>query len=559
MKGTAVLQQYNYAYGQMELSSGIVNAAKNNDQLARVESFFEENSQTGNTKQWEQRFGYNELGRISDVQEYQGTTGNQTYAHRFTYDRFGNQYRRKVDQSSNVPANIELASGILPIEIRQSTDLLGNNADIDKETNRFNTSTTNIVYDESGNVIRDEKFRQLNYQYDANGRMIKVSNLADQVIGESVYDGLGQRVATKVGDVWKTFVYDISGQIVAEYGGESLQQSSAVRYLFTDWQSSTRTITNAAGVVESRMDYTAFGEEISAGVGNRTPAQGYTQTDVRNRYALMERDEATGLDHTLWRKNENKAGRWTSPDPYKGSMSLGDPQSFNRYSYTQNDPVNFVDPSGLNESIVFIYPTNCRPNPNWETEADKYICDVGIHIMNIAGGSSGGGTDFGGSCVEPGNGPPQQSSCDPLKWYQKYAACWARCFNRHRLDNSIRDLGKSLGLSDRVSNAAANLTITASAAAVINQGLNATSFGKKPRVGLGAPGASPKGAPTSWQHTISGRIGRALDMPVIGRVGRAVGRASAYGSAGLLAFEVGFTQGIYSSCQATCALETRCN
>jgi RHS repeat-associated protein len=62
---------------------------------------------------------------------------------------------------------------------------------------------------------------------------------------------------------------------------------------------------------------------------------------------MTERDEATGLDHTWWRKYESSAGRWTSPDPYGGSMTIGDPQSFNRYSYVENDPVNFVDPSGL--------------------------------------------------------------------------------------------------------------------------------------------------------------------------------------------------------------------
>jgi RHS repeat-associated protein len=54
-----------------------------------------------------------------------------------------------------------------------------------------------------------------------------------------------------------------------------------------------------------------------------------------------------GLDHTWFRKNENKAGRWTSPDPYNGSATIGDPQSFNRYSYVTNQPTNFVDPSGL--------------------------------------------------------------------------------------------------------------------------------------------------------------------------------------------------------------------
>jgi RHS repeat-associated protein len=65
------------------------------------------------------------------------------------------------------------------------------------------------------------------------------------------------------------------------------------------------------------------------------------------RYASMERDDTTGLDHTWWRKLENSSGRWTSPDPYHGSMAGRRPQSFNRYSYVENDPINLVDPSGL--------------------------------------------------------------------------------------------------------------------------------------------------------------------------------------------------------------------
>jgi RHS repeat-associated protein len=62
---------------------------------------------------------------------------------------------------------------------------------------------------------------------------------------------------------------------------------------------------------------------------------------------MTERDDVNGLDHTAWRKYDSYAGRWTSPDPYKGSMRGDDPQSFNRYSYVQSDPVNFIDPSGL--------------------------------------------------------------------------------------------------------------------------------------------------------------------------------------------------------------------
>src|SRR5205823_12013626 len=88
-----------------------------------------------------------------------------------------------------------------------------------------------------------------------------------------------------------------------------------------------------------------LGEEISSGVGMRTGPQGYNVPDSnRQKYAMLERD-SNGLDHSWWRKYESTAGRWTSPDPLSGSSE--DPQSFNHYAYTRNDPVNFVDPSGL--------------------------------------------------------------------------------------------------------------------------------------------------------------------------------------------------------------------
>ena len=43
-------------------------------------------------------------------------------------------------------------------------------------------------------------------------------------------------------------------------------------------------------------------------------------------------------------------------------MNIADPQSFNRYAYVGNDPLNFVDPSGLEESwncFVDGMPVSC--------------------------------------------------------------------------------------------------------------------------------------------------------------------------------------------------------
>ncbi len=125
-------------------------------------------------------------------------------------------------------------------------------------------------------------------------------------------------------------------------------------YLLGDGNGSKRMVMNGSGGVMARHDYLPYGEEVQAGTGLRTSGQGYGVTDdARKRYARMEKDEATNLEHAQWRKMESRAGRWTTPDPYKGSMSIGDPQSMNRYAYVGNDPVNHADPSGLFYSPPF--------------------------------------------------------------------------------------------------------------------------------------------------------------------------------------------------------------
>jgi len=116
---------------------------------------------------------------------------------------------------------------------------------------------------------------------------------------------------------------------VAEYGGQVIG-TGGTHYLMADVQGSTRLVMNGSGAIEARHDYLPFGEEIPSETELRTPARGYGGADsTRQKYSGMKRDD-NGLNHTLWRKYEQKAGRWTTPDPYNGSMSVSDPQSFNR-------------------------------------------------------------------------------------------------------------------------------------------------------------------------------------------------------------------------------------
>ncbi len=64
-----------------------------------------------------------------------------------------------------------------------------------------------------------------------------------------------------------------------------------------------------------------------------------------HRYTSYERD-GNQSDEAAQRRYNRWHLRFDQPDPYEGSYDLTDPQSFNRYSYTRNDPTNLIDPSG---------------------------------------------------------------------------------------------------------------------------------------------------------------------------------------------------------------------
>jgi len=92
------------------------------------------------------------------------------------------------------------------------------------------------------------------------------------------------------------------------------------------------------------------------------------------RYTTYERD-GDGVDQALMRSYHGWWTRFNEPDPWEGSYDLTDPQSFNRYSYVQNDPVNYVDPTGLvsDEEVIRI-----------ETRAPRWVDDFWLrHALGV--------------------------------------------------------------------------------------------------------------------------------------------------------------------------------
>ena len=123
-----------------------------------------------------------------------------------------------------------------------------------------------------------------------------------------------------------------------------------IRWVVADQLGTPRIILDQSGALAnaSRHDYLPFGEELFAGSFGRTTGLGYTNADgVRQKFTEKERDNETGLDYFGARYYANIQGRFTAPDPLRASATIDNPQSWNRYAYTVNNPLRYVDPNGL--------------------------------------------------------------------------------------------------------------------------------------------------------------------------------------------------------------------
>jgi hypothetical protein len=78
--------------------------------------------------------------------------------------------------------------------------------------------------------------------------------------------------------------------------------------------------------------------------------------------------------------------RFEQPDPYGGSYELTNPQSFNRYSYVQNDPVNFVDPTGLDPDDPNDPPPTTHTDPATGLPTSVPGVNAGVVTIEIGGG-----------------------------------------------------------------------------------------------------------------------------------------------------------------------------
>jgi RHS repeat-associated protein len=325
------LWKVNYEYGELN-EDGSVNEDKNVGNIAKQVIAIP-------TTSFVQTFKYDALNRLKEAKETASSvTGAENWKQTFDYDRYGNRtsFYQKVGTT------------VLPIDNKSLPQ-------VDPNKNRFTTGQ-GYIYDYNGNLVQDAENR--GFTYDGNDKQTVVRDLTipttpqtpdANVIGKYYYDGEGKRVKKVTNSEITIFVYDATGDLAAEYA-TAPPQNPTTSYLTADNLGSPRIITDKQGNVTSRRDFMPFGEELTAGVGNRTTSLKYSISgldNIRQRFTGYEKDDETGLDYAEARMYQNRHGRFTGPDPLLASVSLSNPQTFNRYVYTGNNPLTMVDPSGL--------------------------------------------------------------------------------------------------------------------------------------------------------------------------------------------------------------------
>lgn len=169
----------------------------------------------------------------------------------------------------------------------------------------------------------------------------------DYVGGVEVYYRPNQGTTTDRREYQRQLANYLIISLKFERQNGNIVRSSSRSYRFEEKLGSTDVLTDASGAVTQRMSFDVWGERRSdSNWSAYTQAQiaAFNADKTRKGYTGHEHVDQANLIHMGGRIYDPRIGRFLSADPLV--QAPGFSQSFNRYSYVMNNPMNYVDPSG---------------------------------------------------------------------------------------------------------------------------------------------------------------------------------------------------------------------
>ncbi|MFE2239953.1 polymorphic toxin-type HINT domain-containing protein [Streptomyces virginiae] len=223
------------------------------------------------------------------------------------------------------------------------------------ETSTAGTKVTSYTYDAGGNtasITSTPGTKTLTWN--DQGKLDKITGTGESAGTSYLYDTGGNQLIRR--DPGKTTLNLGTDQITldtatgkvsnvrtyAAPGGLSITRTttagkSSLSYQASDHHGTNGVQFNATDLAHVRRPADPFGNERGT-----QPSPGTWAGDKG--FVGGTKEESTGLTLLGAREYDPTTGRFISPDPI---IEPGDPQQWNAYAYSNNDPVNKADPSGL--------------------------------------------------------------------------------------------------------------------------------------------------------------------------------------------------------------------
>jgi RHS repeat-associated protein len=116
-----------------------------------------------------------------------------------------------------------------------------------------------------------------------------------------------------------------------------------LNYLHHDHLGSTSAVTDETGTVIERMAYDPWGKRRFTN-GTADTSDSIVPSSTDRGFTMHEHLDELGIIHMNGRIYDPYTGRFMSADPF--IQAPGNLQSYNRYAYVMNNPLNMTDPSG---------------------------------------------------------------------------------------------------------------------------------------------------------------------------------------------------------------------
>ncbi|MGD1908611.1 MAG: RHS repeat domain-containing protein [Leptolyngbyaceae cyanobacterium] len=300
------------------------------------------------------RYSYDAVGNKTSVEELGGRTVE------YSYDTLYRLVEEKITAPVEGNRTITYSFDVVGTRLSKDDSVDGLTTYTYDDNDRLLTETTNGVtttysYDDNGNLISEiSPDKQTTYIWSSENRLMgaEITDANGTQVIEYAYDADGVRVAKTVDGDETRYLIDANRQyaqvleeydantgteVAYTYGNELISQSRGgveSVYLY-DGHSGTRQLTDETGAVTDSYLYDAYGNVLKR-IG-----------DTENSYLYRgeQSDSETGLQYLRARYNDTATERFISTDPFEGMMDL--PVSRHRYLYGNNNPLTFIDPSGL--------------------------------------------------------------------------------------------------------------------------------------------------------------------------------------------------------------------